>query len=79
MKELTGASNKCDRCGEWHQRLFPVYDNITETYQHICRKCVGELAISACPEWLVASLTKTILQRISKSLVPPAEKGRDNV
>lgn len=61
---MEGSRNVCDRCNEWHQRLFPVYDNITETEQHICRKCVAELTISALPEWLLMSLASHIIERI---------------
>jgi len=73
---MKGSHNKCYRCGEWHQRLFPIYDNLSETKQYICRKCVAELTISAIPEWLIASITANIIQRFGETLIENKQDGK---
>lgn len=35
----------CDRCGEWHERVVKVWNNIEEEYKHECLSCLAEMLI----------------------------------
>ncbi len=36
---------KCNRCGEWHQRLFKIHDNTKDGEVFECLDCLAELLI----------------------------------
>ena len=35
----------CDRCGEWHERVVKVWNNMECRYKHECLSCLAEMLI----------------------------------